>query len=233
MRDQDWYYDDRRQVGLDFEDETEVASYDRRQQGDLEEDRQLLQDLGVARQDRVADIGCGTGLLVCAAAQLGCRVQAIDVSAAMLAASRARAEQLGLSDIDYQQAGFLTFSLQDEALDLVTSKFALHHLPDHWKALALVRVNRALRAGGHLFLRDVVFSCQPAELPGAIEGWIAWMQANTGYERAAVVTHVRDEHSTFTWVLEGLLERAGFRIVRTSYDLGVYADYLVKKVRPI
>lgn len=34
----DWHYDDRRQVGLDFGSATEVASYDDRQTGDLEED---------------------------------------------------------------------------------------------------------------------------------------------------------------------------------------------------
>lgn len=62
----DWHYDEARQVGLDFADGTEVASYDERQNGSLDEDRALLRDLGLALSHVLADIGCGTGLLAAA-----------------------------------------------------------------------------------------------------------------------------------------------------------------------
>ena len=41
--------------------------------------------LGVQRGWRVADIGCGNGVLACEAAQMGAEVDAIDISPAMLA----------------------------------------------------------------------------------------------------------------------------------------------------
>ena len=39
-------------------------------------------------------------------------------------------------------------------------------------------------------------------------------------------THVRSEHSTYDWVMEGLLRRGGFRIVRKQYGDGFQASYV-------
>src|SRR5713226_5929747 len=55
----DWYYNERRQIGLD----TAVASiYDTDDDSDLRA-RAALTMLGVQRGWRVADIGCGNGVL--------------------------------------------------------------------------------------------------------------------------------------------------------------------------
>lgn len=41
--------------------------------------------------------------------------------------------------------------------------------------------------------------------------------------------HVRDEHSTFTWLLEPMLERAGFTIEQAQHtDDGIFAHYLLR-----
>lgn len=226
----DWFYDDLRQVGLDFADAGQVATYDDRQNDDPAADRALLDRIGLEPEHHIADIGCGTGLLACEEARRAARVYAVDVSAAMLARTAARASAAGLTNIRPLQAGFLTFDPGPRTLDLVTTKFAFHHLPDFWKAMALVRVNRMLKPGGRLFLRDVVFSFPPAEAPQAIEGWIDWMLANTGYVRAEVSTHVREEHSTFAWIIEGLLGRTGFRLCWSDIGGPTYADYLAEKV---
>lgn len=233
MSNPDWFYDDLRQVGLDFADAGQVATYDDRQNDDPAADRALLHRIGLEPTHQVADVGCGTGLLACEAARRAQRVYAVDVSAAMLARTEARAAAAGLTNIRMVHAGFLTFDPGPRTLDLVTTKFAFHHLPDFWKAMALVRVNRMLKPGGRLFLRDVVFSFPPAEAPQAIEDWIDWMLANTGYARAEVATHVRDEHSTFAWIIEGLLDRTGFRLCWSEIGGPTYADYLAEKVRDI
>ena len=231
MSSPDWFYDDLRQVGIDFADANQVATYDDRQSNDPATDRALLDRIGVEPGHHVADIGCGTGLLACEAARRAARVYAVDVSAAMLARTKARAAAAGLMNLRPVEAGFLTFDPGPRALDLVTTKFAFHHLPDFWKAMALIRVNRMLKPGGRLFLRDVVFSFPPAEAPQAIEGWIEWMLTNTGYTRADVATHVRDEHSTFVWIIEGLLERTGFRLLWSDIDGPTYADHLAEKIQ--
>ena len=226
----DWYYVDLKQVGLNFDDAAEVATYDARQGGDPTEDRTLLESLNLAPDVVMADFGCGTGLMVVEAAKLCHTAHAIDISAEMLNVTRARAKAAGVGNLIPQQAGFLSYDLPEALLDLVTSKFALHHLPDLWKGVALSRLHRSLKPGGRLFLRDVVFSCDPAEVSEVAESWITWMRENTGYAREEVALHIRDEHSTFSWIMSGLIERAGFRIVQAEYSMRIYADYLAERV---
>lgn len=225
----DWYYDDLKQVGTDFADADEVATYDERQ-ADTGEDLTLLRKLGLRNTDIMADIGCGTGILACTAATLCRKVHAVDVSLPMLAATRRRAQAKSLANVTTQHGGFLSLDLPAAGLDLITTKFALHHLPDQWKGVALDRLAHALRPGGKLFIRDVVFSCSSAELPETAESWIGWMLENTGYDRATVACHIRDEHSTYGWIMEGLIRQSGLELTSAEYSNGVYADYIA--VRP-
>lgn len=228
MTQPDWWYDDLRQVGLDFEDAAEVATYDIRQNGSAAADRALIEWLGVTRETAMADIGCGTGLLACEAARLARSVRAIDVSGPMLASARKRATDLGLANIVFERAGFLSFAGSGD-LDLITTKNALHHLPDLWKAVALTRMRDALRPGGRIYIADVAFNVPPDALPLAVESWIGWMGRETGYSRQEVAGHVRDEHSTFGWVIARMITEAGFRLLQETHD-GVYATYLAEAV---
>ena len=228
MTQPDWWYDDLRQVGLDFEDEGQVATYDARQGGDAAADRALLSGLGVTRDTALADIGCGTGILACAAAGMARSVRAIDVSGAMLRTAQARARDQGLSNIVFERGGFLTFPASGD-LDLIVTKNALHHLPDMWKAVALTRMRDALKPGGRLYVRDVVFNCPPDAIPRTVESWIGWMTRETGYSREDVACHVREEHTTFGWILARMITEAGFRLVSRVHD-GVYGTYVAEAV---
>lgn len=227
----DWHYDDLRQVGTDFEDAAAVAAYDRNQGTNASEDEALLDRLGVGPGTVMIDLGTGTGSFPRAAARRGARAFAVDVSAAMLAHAENRARAEGLSGIAFHRAGFLTYRHDGPPADLVTTKYALHHLPDFWKAAALVRIHGMLKPGGRLFLRDVVFSFEARDYAAGAEGWIGRMAKadGTGFTRADFATHVRDEHSTFAWILEGLIERTGFRIVAAEKQDSAYADYLCVK----
>lgn len=225
----DWYYDDRRQVGLDFSDEAQAETYDARQGGSGDADRALLKRLGLKPHHAMADIGCGTGILACEAAFMCDQAIGIDISEAMLSRARARAASMGAHRVRFVEASFLSFDLADESVDLVTTKNALHHLPDFWKGIALSRIARALKPGGRLYLRDVSFPCHPRDAPALVEGWAAFMAANTGYSREDVATHVRDEHSTYGWVMEGLIERSGFTLLSADYPNDVYGTYVAEK----
>ena len=224
-----WYYDDMRQVGVDFEDDDQVQRYDDRQLATAADDNHLLDDLDVAANHVVADIGCGTGILAVETAKRVHLVHAVDVSAIMLNHAQARATNSCLSNIRFHHAGFLSVEFDENSLDLVTSKYALHHLPDLWKGLALHRLYRALKPGGRLFLRDVVFSATPAEFGGVAEDWTAWMEANTGYAPEEIAGHIRDEHSTYAWIMEGLIRAAGLRLEKASYTERAYGDFLAVK----
>jgi hypothetical protein len=86
-----------------------------------------------------------------------------------------------------------------------------------------------LRPGGILLLHDLVLSCEPAEAPGVIEAWLANAPANAreGWTRHELETHLRQEYSTFSWLLEPMLEHAGFVIREAVYrDSRAYAYYL-------
>src|SRR3954452_15939236 len=116
----DWYYNQRRQLGLD----SAVASiYDRHDDSDLRA-RAALTMLGVERGWRVADIGCGNGVLACEAALMGAEVDAVDISAAMLALASIYARDRK-AQVRTQSAGLLSFTYQPGSYDLIVSEFTL------------------------------------------------------------------------------------------------------------
>src|SRR5258707_11487615 len=107
----DWYYNERRQIGLD----SAVASIcDSHDLSDLRA-RAALTMLGVQRGWRVADIGCGNGALACEAAMMGAEVDAIDISPAMLALAKIQASDRKI-EIRTQSAGLLSFAYQPDTL---------------------------------------------------------------------------------------------------------------------
>ena len=118
------------------------------------------------------------------------------------------------------KAGFLTYDHVGEPADFVYSRNALHHLPDFWKAIALTRIASMLRPGGILRLRDIVFSFDPRETTDHINAWVerGGGDPSAGWTRDELRAHVRDEHSTFGWILEGMLDRAGFSVEDVRYD---------------
>jgi SAM-dependent methyltransferase len=223
-----WYYDEMRQVGVDFEDVEAVAEYDAKQGSDRAAERRLVERLRIAPGEVVVDLGCGTGSFAREAARAGAAVRAVDVSRAMLDFVGAAAVREGLPGLRVEHAGFLTFDAAPGSLDVVVSRFALHHLPDFWKQVALLRLHAALRPAGRLYLRDVVFSFEPGTYEASVDAWVERMPRLSGFSAREFETHVREEHSTFAWVLEGFLERAGFEIVEQAYPAPEYAGYLCR-----
>jgi hypothetical protein len=90
-----------------------------------------------------------------------------------------------------------------------------------------------LKPGGKFILRDVVFSFPPEQYVSQIEHWIDQVRgggdSNSGWSRAEFEMHVRDEYSTFAWILEEMIRRAGFEIESTEYASPTYALYQCRK----
>jgi len=207
-------FDELQHAGPEHLDPAYVAGYDRKARTDVSGDLGLLRDLGLRDSSTVLDIGAGTGTFALAAAPLCQRVVAVDVSPAMLDALRAKLETSGLTNVECVRAGFLTYETPAETVDFVYSRNALHHLPDFWKGIALKRIAGMLRRGGFLRLRDLVYSFAPEGADDAFEAWLAQapLNAEEGWTREELETHIRDEYSTFSWLLEPMLEHAGFAI---------------------
>jgi 2-polyprenyl-3-methyl-5-hydroxy-6-metoxy-1,4-benzoquinol methylase len=220
----DWYYTQRRRVGLD----TVVASIYAPQDDVDVRARHALNMLGVQRGWRIADIGCGNGVLACEAALMGAEVDAIDISPAMLALADIYARDRR-ARIRTQPAGLLSFTYQPNSYDLIVSEFTLHHLPDFWKAVALSRIYNALKPGANFYLRDIVFVSMPDGTERDVEGWAEFSTKNHDFERDSVMTHMRDEYSTFGWVMERMLTDVGFVLVSADYHAPLHGTYLLKK----
>jgi len=227
-----WLLDERASAGRENLDATHVSRYDAKEDGDALGEVRLLQSLGLDARSTVLDLGAGTGQFTLAVAPICSRVVAADVSPVMQELLRAKVEASGHRNIECVCAGFLTYEHSGEPVDFAYSRYALHHLPDFWKAQALVRLGHVMRPEAVLRLSDVVHSFQPDEAEERIESWCATggTSIETDWSRAELEEHVRDEHSTFTWLLEPMIERSGFQIDDADYSPdGIFARYVVRK----
>jgi SAM-dependent methyltransferase len=216
-----WQLDELAHAGREHLDADYIAAYDEKSPTDWSDDISTLRALGIDTTSTVVDLGAGTGAFAEAIAPHVARVVAVDVSEPMVAAMRAR----GLEAV---HAGFLSYEHEGDPPVLVYTRNALHHLPDFWKAIALERIARLLRPGGVLRLRDIVYSFEPGDADATIADWLATAPADpaVGWTAEQLAEHVREEHSTFTWLLEPMLERAGFEIRdRSLSPTRTYAAY--------
>lgn len=146
----------------------------------------------------------------------------------MLAAAKRKAEKERMTGIEFHHAGFLSFEFPPESADAMASTFAFHHLPDYWKGVALKRMFRMLKPGGRLYLRDVVM--EEENLADNIGALIDRQKKLGGdFLRQDALEHFRDEYSTYDWVLDGMLERAGFVIHSKNTEGGLLTTYLAAR----
>ena len=229
-----WLRDEAAGAGRENLDADHVARYDTKMDAGAAEEVRLLQAHGLGPGSVVVDLGAGTGQFALAAAAAGARVTAVDVSSVMLRRLEAKVAGAGLA-VEVVQAGFLTYEHTGPPVDVAYSRFALHHLPDFWKAVALSRLRSMMRTGGVFRLQDVVYDFVVEESSDRIEAWCATgavgTDVQTEWQRWEHEEHVRDEHSTFRWILEGMLDRSGFVVDDVSYsDDGFVGRYLARAV---
>jgi ubiquinone/menaquinone biosynthesis C-methylase UbiE len=216
-------------AGPEHLDPGDVARYDAKAGFDPTADLELLGRHGLDGDDTVIDLGAGTGTFALAVAGVCERVIAVDVSRAMLATIRERVTGTGVTNVECVHAGFLSYDHPGAPADVVYTRNALHHLPDFWKAVALDRIAGMLRPGGILCLRDLVFAWAPSEVEQRVARWLdqAAETPAEGWTRAELERHLQTEFSTYTWMLEPMIERAGFEIVATDHTAdGVHAAYV-------
>lgn len=98
------------------------------------------------KEDRILEIGCGTGIVTLPLASCVKEVTAIDASAQMLAAAWEKAETEEKNNIEFQQVSFKKFQAEKESFDAVTAFNVLHYMKDREKALD--RIYDMLKPGG-------------------------------------------------------------------------------------
>jgi ubiquinone/menaquinone biosynthesis C-methylase UbiE len=117
----------------------------------------LLERARLAAGEVVLDLGCGAGLSALAAAPHCATVYALDASGGMIRRLAERAEAAGFENIELILGDMRRIPLADNSVDVVISSYALHHLGDDGKELAIAEALRVLRPGGRLVVVDMMF----------------------------------------------------------------------------
>ncbi|MEM6429576.1 MAG: class I SAM-dependent methyltransferase [Deinococcota bacterium] len=221
------------QQNIDFTNEDLVKEYDGKQKATILDGLRLAKELEVKPQDSIIEFGPGTGALSIAMAKMCEHVYAVDTSSAMLEYITKSAKDNEVRNISTHHAGFLSYEHDGQPVDLIVTKFAFHHLPDMWKAVALTNFNKTLKMNGRVYIHDVIFSFEPENHQASIDKWIDEVTRTSGWSREEFLVHVNEEYSTFSWILEALIRKAGFKIVRSHYWSEAYGSILCRKVREL
>ncbi|WP_026732387.1 class I SAM-dependent methyltransferase [Fischerella sp. PCC 9605] len=228
-----WYFDESRMAGIDFNDATVVEIFDRNQLSSTpQKEQDLVSQLGICSGHSVIELGAGTGTFAIQASLAGASVNAVDISQAMLTYAQHKAQKSGAINIKFHQAGFLSYKHEGDLANFLVTKASLHILPDFWKMVAFLRMASMLKPNGVFYLRDAIFSFPPAEYETAIDETIEQIakREGEGWTAKDYEGHVREEYSTFSWIIEGMLRQAGFNISDVQYLTPTVAEYLCIKV---
>ena len=115
----------------------------------------LLEDVSLGRNDRVLDIGCGTGTLAVAIKKKHPSATVIGLDPDLKAIARARRKaQRNRVEIEFDIGFGDRLPYGDGAFEHVFSSFMFHHLPAEEKANVLREVRRVLKLGAELHLVD-------------------------------------------------------------------------------
>ena len=104
----------------------------------------LVRSIGVARGERVLDLGCGDGTTALPAAQLGADVLGVDIASNLVRAGNLRAEKAGLANCRFEEGDACDlYAIDDASFDLTISIFGAMFAPTPFDvARELVRVTR-------------------------------------------------------------------------------------------
>ncbi len=105
---------------------------------------EVVERIGITEGMQVLDLGCGDGTTAIPEAQRGAEVLGVDISSNLVEAGNARAKELGLSNVSFQEGDASDLSgLDDESFDLVASFFGAMFAPKPFDvAKEMVRVTK-------------------------------------------------------------------------------------------
>ena len=123
---------------------------------------------------RIADLGCGAGLMSEPLARLGAKVTGVDAAAAAIAAARRHADGMGVA-VDYRTG---TVEELEEGWDVVLAMEVVEHVPD--PAGFLVEAGTRVRRGGMFFGATINRTARSLALAvGAAEYLLGWVAPGT------------------------------------------------------
>lgn len=165
----------------------------------------------LSTDDRVLEVGCGTGSTALLLAGLVNHITATDISANMIAIARRKAQEQGITNVTFEQATPFDDVGAAESFDVVMAYNFLHLLEDVPKALH--RLHGLLKPGG-LFISKTVCLAEESVL------WrvLIFLMQRVGFAPFVSCLKVSE--------LEESIAAQGFEIIETgsypSYSRGRY-----------
>lgn len=122
----------------------EKGDFTRIAQSMRESGEALVKSIGVTRNMKVLDLGCGDGTTAIPSAKLGAEVLGVDIARNLVEAGNTRAQKYGLTNCKFQEGDASNLhELKDDSFDLVVSIFGAMFAPTPFNvAKEMVRVTR-------------------------------------------------------------------------------------------
>jgi len=118
----------------------------------------VIESAEPSADDRVVDLGAGTGLLTFRLASVVHDVVAIDAAPAMVDYVRAASEHNGVHNVQAEVSDLRALALPDASRTLAVSNYAYHHVDHEGKRTALRDLHRVLEPGGRIAICDMMFA---------------------------------------------------------------------------
>lgn len=137
--------------------------------------RRYIESLGISREARVLEVGCGNGSMSAWMAQQVApdgEVVALDLDLSLV-------DNMHAPGVDFRQGDIVTGPVDPGRFDFVTARAVLHHVADARAAIG--NLVASLRPGGAILLIEPDFLpvsvAEPLEIRTFWNGWLAWSRA--------------------------------------------------------
>lgn len=127
--------------------------------------RMIIEAARPTPHDKLLDVACGGGIVVCAFAPEVRHATGIDMTPAMLDRARQLAAEKGISNTSWDQGDVQSLPYPDGAFDIVVTRFSMHHFLD--PAAVFREMVRVCAPGG----RVVVVDMHASEMPTKAAEW--------------------------------------------------------------
>ncbi len=163
-----------------------------------EYDHTIIRLLELKDDDRVLDLGCGTGVLTKMIAdrlnpEKGGFSMGIDAAAGMIRVARKKRET---PVCKFEIAAAENLPFEKDSFDSVVSSLFFHHVPLDLKEKALSEAFRVLRPGGRLIIADM-------HTPSTFMGWLVSHVSRWFFLQPQIGENIRG-------VIPSVIEGAGF-----------------------
>ncbi len=130
----------------------------------------MLKELPLSPEATCLDIATGTGEFARALAPHVASVIGLDATDAMIEQGRSFVAQARIENISFQKGIVQDLPFEDEAFDVVSSRYAFHHFADPKPVIA--EIVRVYKTGGQVIIVDIIV---PNESTAAAYNYYEWL----------------------------------------------------------